>query len=107
MAAPNLGAGDDGKDAAPTQFSTQSVASHLGRRGRTTCGANHAVRGTERDEDGGCKGRDSGRARLRRGPASRDATCSRRASRPPRMTRTAGQHRMHLTRSRSGYGGGR
>ena len=39
MAAPNLGAGDGGKDAAPTQFNTQSVASHLGRRGRTTCSA--------------------------------------------------------------------
>ena len=37
--ASNLGAGDHGKVAAPTHSSTQKAASHLGRRGRTTCSA--------------------------------------------------------------------
>ena len=41
MAAPNLGAGDEGEVAAPTHSSTQKVASHLIRRGRITCGADH------------------------------------------------------------------
>ena len=41
MAAPNLGAGDDGEVAAPTHSSTQKAASHLIRRGRITCGADH------------------------------------------------------------------
>ena len=36
--APNLGAGDHGKGAAPTHSSTQKAVSHLSRRGRTTCG---------------------------------------------------------------------
>eukprot|EP00964_Phaeocystis_antarctica_P045888 scaffold26459_cov55-Phaeocystis_antarctica.AAC.3 len=33
--------GDDGKVAAPTHSSAQKAASHLIRRGRTTCGADH------------------------------------------------------------------
>ena len=42
MAAPNLGAGEDGEVAAPTHSSTQKAASHLVRRGRIiTCGADH------------------------------------------------------------------
>ena len=45
VAALNSGAGDDGEDAAPTNFSTQKTASHLIRRGGITCGADHAVRG--------------------------------------------------------------
>ena len=44
VAAPNSGAGDDGEVAAPTHPSTQKAASHLSRRGRITCGADHAVR---------------------------------------------------------------
>ena len=39
MAAPNLGAGDDGEVAALTHPSTQKVASHLIKLGRITCGA--------------------------------------------------------------------
>ena len=42
MAAPNLGAGEDGEVAAPTHSSTQKAANHLIRRGRIiTCGADH------------------------------------------------------------------
>ena len=40
--ASNLGGGDDGKVAAPTQSSTQKTASHLIRLGRTACGVDHA-----------------------------------------------------------------
>ena len=39
VAAPNLGAGDDGEVAAPTHSSAQKAASHLIKRGRITCGA--------------------------------------------------------------------
>eukprot|EP00964_Phaeocystis_antarctica_P032113 scaffold18175_cov63-Phaeocystis_antarctica.AAC.1 len=67
---------------APTHSSAQNAASHLIRRGRITCGADHM-----REPAG------SGRA-------SRDAACSGRASRPPRTTRTATQQRVHLTRFR-------
>ena len=35
----------DGKVAAPAQFSMQTAVKYLSRRGRITCGANHAVRG--------------------------------------------------------------
>ena len=45
--ASNLGGGDDGKVAAPTQSSTQKTASHLIRLGRTACGVDHAVRGAD------------------------------------------------------------
>ena len=41
MAAPNLGACDDGEVAAPTHFSTQKAVSHLIRWGRITCGADY------------------------------------------------------------------
>ena len=41
VAAPNLGAGGNGEVAALTHSSTQKAASHLIRRGRTTCGADH------------------------------------------------------------------
>ena len=41
--ASNLGAGADGKVAAPAQFSKHTVARYLRRR--ITCGADHAVRG--------------------------------------------------------------
>ena len=54
VAAPNLGAGGEGEVAAPTHSSTQKATSHLSRRGqpvrRITCGADHAVRGTENEE---------------------------------------------------------
>eukprot|EP00964_Phaeocystis_antarctica_P087372 scaffold55425_cov72-Phaeocystis_antarctica.AAC.2 len=95
MAAPNLGAGDDGEVAAPTHSSTQKAASHLIRRGRITCGADTC--GERCREDEGRQAR-VGRASVRKKPAgsgraSRDAACSGRASRPPRTTRTAGQHR--------------
>eukprot|EP00964_Phaeocystis_antarctica_P129532 scaffold93372_cov30-Phaeocystis_antarctica.AAC.1 len=42
--ASNLGGGDDGKVAAPTQSSTQKTASHLIRLGRTACGVDHVLR---------------------------------------------------------------
>ena len=44
--ASNLGGGDDGKVAAPTQSSTQKTASHLIRLGRTACGVDHVLRTT-------------------------------------------------------------
>ena len=43
--ASNLGVDDDGKVAAQTQSSMQKAARYLKRRGRITCGADHAVRG--------------------------------------------------------------
>ena len=103
--ASNLGAGDHGKVAAPTHSSTQKAASHLGRRGRTTCSAQtNALREVPREirrAPGKAKvyttvrvGRDFGeREPAGSGRASRDAACSGRASRPTRTTRTAGQHR--------------
>ena len=42
--ASNLGVGADGKVAAPAQFSMQKAAMYLDRRGKITCGADHAVR---------------------------------------------------------------
>ena len=111
--ASNLGAGDHGKVAAPTHSSTQKAASHLGRRGRTTCSAQtNALREVPREirrAPGKAEvyttvrvGRDFGEREgepAGSGRASRDAACSGRASRPPRTTRTATQQSVHLTRS--------
>ena len=47
VAAPNLGAGDDGKVSARAQSSTQMAARYLSRRGRITCGCREGERGQE------------------------------------------------------------
>ena len=44
MQDPEHGGGDAGKVAAQTQSSMQKAARYLSRRGRITCGAEHAVR---------------------------------------------------------------
>jgi hypothetical protein len=48
VAAPNLGAGENGKVAAPTQSSTQKAARYLSRRWRITCGRAERARGVRR-----------------------------------------------------------
>ena len=46
VAGPSMGElGDDGKDAAPTQSSTQRAARYLSRRERITCAEHRASRG--------------------------------------------------------------
>ena len=44
LSASYLEADADGKVAAPAQFSMQKAAMYLDRRGKITCGADHAVR---------------------------------------------------------------
>ena len=47
LSASNLEADADGKVAAPAQFSMQKAMKYVSKRGRITCGADHAERVSE------------------------------------------------------------